>query len=197
MVEDEILKSETNNSNSQDSFNKDLQKKFEEYKKGEPRIPHRPISSYTSKRNFNQVNKDIDQINQIPNKPQSAQAKSNNNSKNSNPKEHPSKNNTNIANNINENEGNNPDLTAEQILQESRFDTLTYFILCSIIKIPIYQLMDVKFVKSEIISVLLKSKYYSESEISEYIDKSLNDLKLHFENSKVEISLGHYKMSFC
>jgi hypothetical protein len=116
--EDEILKSETNNSNSQDSFNKDLQKKFEEYKKGEPRIPHRPISSYTSKRNFNQVNKDIDQINQIPNKPQSAQAKSNNNSKNSNPKEHPSKNNTNIANNINENEGNNPDLTAEQILQD-------------------------------------------------------------------------------
>ena len=116
--EDEILKSETNNSNSQDSFNKDLQKKFEEYKKGEPRIPHRPISSYTSKRNFNQVNKDIDQINQIPNKPQSAQAKSNNNSKNSNHKEHPSKNNTNIANNINENEGNNPDLTAEQILQD-------------------------------------------------------------------------------
>ena len=116
--EDEILKSETNNSNSQDSFNKDLQKKFEEYKKGEPRIPHRPISSYTSKRNFNQVNKDIDQINQIPNKPQSAQAKSNNNSKNSNPKEHPNKNNTNIANNINENEGNNPDLTAEQILQD-------------------------------------------------------------------------------
>ena len=116
--EDEILKSETNNSNSQDSFNKDLQKKFEEYKKGEPRIPHRPISSYTSKRNFNQVNKDIDQINQIPNKPQSAQAKSNNNSKNSNHKEHPSKNNTNIANNINENEGNNPHLTAEQILQD-------------------------------------------------------------------------------
>ena len=116
--EDEILKSETNNSNSQDSFNKDLQKKFEEYKKGEPRIPHRPISSYTSKRNFNQVNKDIDQINQIPNKPQSAQAKSNNNSKNSNHKEHPSKNNTNIANNIKENEGNNPDLTAEQILQD-------------------------------------------------------------------------------
>ena len=116
--EDEILKSETNNSNSQDSFNKDLQKKFEEYKKGEPRIPHRPISSYTSKRNFNQVNKDIDQINQIPNKPQSAQAKSNNNSKNSNHKEHPSKNNTNTANNINENEGNNPDLTAEQILQD-------------------------------------------------------------------------------
>ena len=116
--EDEILKSETNNSNSQDSFNKDLQKKFEEYKKGEPRIPHRPISSYTSKRNFNQVNKDIDQINQIPNKPQSAQAKSNNNSKNSNHKEHPSKNNTNIVNHINENEGNNPDLTAEQILQD-------------------------------------------------------------------------------
>ncbi len=46
--EEEVLKSDTNNSNSQDSFNKDLQKKLEEYKKSEPRIPHRPISSYLS-----------------------------------------------------------------------------------------------------------------------------------------------------
>ena len=61
--DDDIPKSETNNSNSQDSFNKDLQKKLEEYKKSEPRIPHRPISSYTSKRNFNQVNKEIEQDN--------------------------------------------------------------------------------------------------------------------------------------
>jgi hypothetical protein len=85
--EDDILKSESNNSNSQDSFNKDLQKKLEEYKKSEPRIPHRPISSYTSKRNFNQVNKEIDTIKKVPNKPQSAHTKSNNNSKNSNKKE--------------------------------------------------------------------------------------------------------------
>ena len=122
LQEDDILKSETNNSNSQDSFNKDLQKKFEEYKKGEPRIPHRPISSYTSKRNFNQVNKDLEeQVKPIPNKPQSAQAKSNNNSKNSNPKDHQSKNNTNIVNNANDNDNNNSnnnDLTAEQILQD-------------------------------------------------------------------------------
>ena len=66
--QDDTLKSDTNNSNSQDSFNKDLQKKLEEYKKSEPRIPHRPISSYTSKRNFNQVNKEIDLIKKVPNK---------------------------------------------------------------------------------------------------------------------------------
>ena len=94
-----LPKSETNNSNSQDSFNKDLQKKLEEYKKSEPRIPHRPISSYTSKRNFNQVNKEIEQDNnKIPNKPQSAQTKSNNNSKNSNKK---NKSNSNGASNKN------------------------------------------------------------------------------------------------
>ena len=120
--EEEILKSESNNSNSQDSFNKDLQKKLEEYKKSEPRIPHRPISSYTSKRNFNQVNKDIDTIKKVPNKPQSAQTKSNNNSKNSNKKDQQSKSNT--VNNVNENINNNNDdsnendLTVEQVLQD-------------------------------------------------------------------------------
>jgi len=116
--EDEMLKSDTNNSNSQDSFNKDLQKKLEEYKKSEPRIPHRPISSYTSKRNFNQVNKEIDSIKKIPNKPQSAQTKSNNNSKNSNKKEHQSKSNTNIANNNNNNESNENELDVKQVLQD-------------------------------------------------------------------------------
>ena len=120
--EEEILKSESNNSNSQDSFNKDLQKKLEEYKKSEPRIPHRPISSYTSKRNFNQVNKDIDTIKKVRNKPQSAQTKSNNNSKNSNKKDQQSKSNT--VNNVNENidnnnnESNENDLTVEQVLQD-------------------------------------------------------------------------------
>ena len=120
--EEEILKSESNNSNSQDSFNKDLQKKLEEYKKSEPRIPHRPISSYTSKRNFNQVNKDIDTIKKVRNKPQSAQTKSNNNSKNSNKKDKQSKSNT--VNNVNENidnnnnESNENDLTVEQVLQD-------------------------------------------------------------------------------
>jgi hypothetical protein len=120
--EEEILKSESNNSNSQDSFNKDLQKKLEEYKKSEPRIPHRPISSYTSKRNFNQVNKDIDTIKKVRNKPQSAQTKSNNNSKNSNKKDQQSKSNT--VNNVNENINNNNDdsnendLTVEQVLQD-------------------------------------------------------------------------------
>ena len=120
--EEEILKSESNNSNSQDSFNKDLQKKLEEYKKSEPRIPHRPISSYTSKRNFNQVNKDIDTIKKVPNKPQSAQTKSNNNSKNSNKKDQQSKSNTvnNVNENINNNnnESNENDLTVEQVLQD-------------------------------------------------------------------------------
>ena len=119
--QDETLKSDTNNSNSQDSFNKDLQKKLEEYKRSEPRIPHRPISSYTSKRNFNNVNKEIDSIKKVPNKPQSAQTKSNNNSKNSNIKEHQSKNNTNVVNNINDNnnaEVNENDLTVEQVLQD-------------------------------------------------------------------------------
>ena len=120
--EEEILKSESNNSNSQDSFNKDLQKKLEEYKKSEPRIPHRPISSYTSKRNFNQVNKDIDTIKKVPNKPQSAQTKSNNNSKNSNKKDQQSKSNTvnNVKENIdnNNNESNENDLTVEQVLQD-------------------------------------------------------------------------------
>ena len=123
--EEEVLKSDTNNSNSQDSFNKDLQKKLEEYKKSEPRIPHRPISSYTSKRNFNQVNKEIDSIKKIQNKPQSAQTKSNNNSKNSNKKEHQSKSNTNIANNIHENnninnndDSNENDLSVEQVLKD-------------------------------------------------------------------------------
>ena len=119
--QDDTLKSDTNNSNSQDSFNKDLQKKLEEYKKSEPRIPHRPISSYTSKRNFNQVNKDIDSIKKVPNKPQSAQTKSNNNSKNSNIKDHPSKTNTNVGNNANENNNANMaenDLTVEQVFQD-------------------------------------------------------------------------------
>ena len=119
--QDDTLKSDTNNSNSQDSFNKDLQKKLEEYKKREPRIPHRPISSYTSKRNFNQVNKEIDSIKKVPNKPQSAQTKSNNNSKNSNLKEHPSKTNTNIINNPNENnndEESENSLSVQQIFQD-------------------------------------------------------------------------------
>ena len=54
----DIIKDETVNSNSQDSFNKDLVKKYEEHKKSETKVPHRPISSYTANRNFNQVNKE-------------------------------------------------------------------------------------------------------------------------------------------
>ena len=125
--QDDTLKSDTNNSNSQDSFNKDLQKKLEEYKKSEPRIPHRPISSYTSKRNFNQVNKEIDSIKKVPNKPQSAQTKSNNNSKNSNLKEHPSKTNTNIANNPNEN--NNDDESENSLSVQQIFQDLNNFLI--------------------------------------------------------------------
>ena len=125
--QDDTLKSDTNNSNSQDSFNKDLQKKIEEYKKSEPRIPHRPISSYTSKRNFNQVNKEIDSIKKVPNKPQSAQTKSNNNSKNSNLKEHPSKTNTNIVNNANEN--NNDDESENSLSVQQIFQDLNNFLI--------------------------------------------------------------------
>ena len=125
--QDDTLKSDTNNSNSQDSFNKDLQKKLEEYKKSEPRIHHRPISSYTSKRNFNQVNKEIDSIKKVPNKPQSAQTKSNNNSKNSNLKEHPSKTNTNIVNNANEN--NNDDESENSLNVQQIFQDLNNFLI--------------------------------------------------------------------
>ena len=83
--------------NSNSSFDKDLQEKYEEHKKGETRIPHRPISSYTTNRNFNQDKKEIDSIKQSKSKPQSAQAsKSNNNSKNSNSKEQQSKNGNEI-----------------------------------------------------------------------------------------------------
>ena len=93
----EVLKDE--NSNSQDSFNKDLQKIYEEHKKSETKVPHRPISSYTANRNFNQQNKEIDHAKNKKNKPQSAQAtKSNNNSKNSNSKEQNKNNNNNDIN---------------------------------------------------------------------------------------------------
>ena len=89
----DILKDDTGNSNSQDSFNKDLQKIYEEHKKSETKVPHRPISSYTANRNFNQANKEMDSVKQVKNKPQSAQAtKSNNNSKNSNSKDKQNKN---------------------------------------------------------------------------------------------------------
>ena len=130
--QDDTLKSDTNNSNSQDSFNKDLQKKLEEYKKSEPRIPHRPISSYTSKRNFNQVNKEIDSIKKVPNKPQSAQTKSNNNSKNSNLKNQ-SKNNTNINNN-NANGNNNDDDSENGLSVQQVFQDLNNFLITHKIK---------------------------------------------------------------
>ena len=94
----DVIKDDTVNSNSQDSFNKDLQKKYEEHKKSETKVPHRPISSYTSNRNFNQANKEIDPVKQIKSKPQSAQAtKSNNNSKNSNSKEQKKKNDNDVG----------------------------------------------------------------------------------------------------
>ena len=100
------------NSNSQDSFNKDLQKIYEEHKKSETKVPHRPMSSYTANRNFNQQNKEIEPpTKHVKNKPQSAQAsKSNNNSKNSNSKEQ-SKNNNNKNNNDN-------DISVEDLLKD-------------------------------------------------------------------------------
>ena len=107
----EVIKDD--NSNSQDSFNKDLQKIYEEHKKSETKVPHRPISSYTANRNFNQPNKEIDPVKHVKNKPQSAQAtKSNNNSKNSNSKEQ-SKNNNN-----NDNNNNNNDIGIEEVLKD-------------------------------------------------------------------------------
>ena len=109
----DILKDDTGNSNSQDSFNKDLQKIYEEHKKSETKVPHRPISSYTANRNFNQANKEMDPEKQVKNKPQSAQAtKSNNNSKNSNSKEQKSKNNDN------NNKANNNDIGIEDLLND-------------------------------------------------------------------------------
>jgi hypothetical protein len=105
----DIIKDESGN--SQDSFNKDLEKKYEEHKKSETKVPHRPISSYTANRNFNQANKEMDSEKQIKNKPQSAQASksSNNNSKNSNNKDQQSKSNSNSNNNKNNNNNNNND----------------------------------------------------------------------------------------
>ena len=112
----EIIKDDTVNSNSQDSFNKDLVKKYEEHKKSETKVPHRPISSYTANRNFNQANKEMDSVKQIKNKPQSAQAtKSNNNSKNSNNKE--------------QNKNNENDIGIEEILKD-----LNHFLLSHKIK---------------------------------------------------------------
>ena len=114
----DILKDDTGNSNSQDSFNKDLQKIYEEHKKSETKVPHRPISSYTANRNFNQANKEMDPVKQVKNKPQSAQAtKSNNNSKNSNSKDQHSKNNEKNSNN-NKNENNNNDIGIEDLLND-------------------------------------------------------------------------------
>ena len=111
------IKEDTENSKSIDSFNKELQKIYQEHKKGETKVPHRPTSSYTSNRNFNQANKEIDAEKKIKNKPQSAQAgKSNNNSKNSNNKDQ-NKNKTDADNNIDSNINNN-DLTLEDILND-------------------------------------------------------------------------------
>ena len=108
----DILKDDTGNSNSQDSFNKDLQKIYEEHKKSETKVPHRPISSYTANRNFNQANKEMDSVKQVKNKPQSAQAtKSNNNSKNSSSKDKQNKNND-------KNTKNNNDIGIEDLLND-------------------------------------------------------------------------------
>ena len=106
----EVIKDD--NSNSQDSFNKDLQKMYEEHKKSETKVPHRPISSYTANRNFNQQNKEIDPVKHVKNKPQSAQAtKSNNNSKNSNSKDQSKKSKEN-------NNDNNNEIGIEEILND-------------------------------------------------------------------------------
>ena len=105
----EILKDDTGNSNSQDSFNKDLQKMYEQHKKTETKVPHRPISSYTANRNFNQPNKEVEEI---KNKPQSAHAsKTDNNSKNSNNKDQQNKNNDDNAN-------NKKDISIEDLLND-------------------------------------------------------------------------------
>ena len=119
-----IIKEDSqNNSYSQDSFNKDLQKKYEEHKKSETKIPHRPISSYTSNRNFNKVNQELDTVNQVKIKPQSAQAtKSNNNSKNSKEK-------INNKEPNNKEQNKNKELTFEEILND-----LNKFILNNKIK---------------------------------------------------------------
>ena len=121
-----LLKEDSqNNSNSQDSFNKDLQKMYEEHKKSETKVPHRPISSYTSNRNFNKVNQELDTVKQTKNKPQSAQAtKSNNNSKNV--KENKEQNNKESNN---KEQNNIKELTFEEILND-----LNKFILTNKIK---------------------------------------------------------------
>ncbi len=95
----DILKNDSGNSNSQDSFNKNLQKIYEEHKKNETKIPHRPMSSYTANRNFNQTNKEIDYLKGVSNKPQSAKAtKSKNTSRHSNSKEYQNNYNNNNQN---------------------------------------------------------------------------------------------------
>ena len=107
----EKIREDTVNSYSQDSFNKELIKKYEEHKKGGSKIPHRPISSYEANRNFNLQNKKIDSEKQIKNKPQSPQlSKSSKNSRNSNSKEQQSKSN------IDSNKENNNEITINDLL---------------------------------------------------------------------------------
>ena len=119
-----------NNSNSQDSFNKDLQKIYEEHKKSETKVPHRPISSYTSNRNFNKVNQELDTVKQIKNKPQSAQqTKSNNNSKNSKDNKEQNNKEQNNKESNNKEQNKNKELTFEEILND-----LNKFILTNKIK---------------------------------------------------------------
>ena len=104
-----VIKDVTVNFNSQDSFNNDLVKKYEEHKKGETKIPHRPISSYAANRNLNQANKEMGSVKKVKNKPQSAQAtKSNNNSKNS----------SNKGQNKNSENENENDISIEELLKD-------------------------------------------------------------------------------
>ena len=99
------VKEDTVNSNS--SFDKDLQEKYEEHKKSETKIPHRPTSSYTANRNINQAKKEMDSMKEIKNKPQSAHtSKSNSNSKYSNRKDPQSKNSKTNDNNSKSNTSN-------------------------------------------------------------------------------------------
>lgn len=82
--------------------------------------------------------------------------------------------------------------SVEQILQESRFDALTYSVLCSIIKMPLYKIVNEKFVKSRIMEAIKATQLFSDEDIKEYFANILCDLKIEITENVVTLNLGNY-----
>lgn len=91
---------------------------------------------------------------------------------------------------------NSQSVSIDEILYESRYDALTYFVLCSIIKMSLNEILNLEKLKNKLSSLLAGQNIISDMDIDALINKMFSQFHIEYIENKAHICIGNYEVSF-